>query len=52
MLSGLVSGAFAAGGAWAVIRFELAAMRHQINAAHRRLDRINAPPAGGDVLPG
>lgn len=35
----------------AVIRLELRHMREAINAAHRRLDKINAPPAGGDVLP-
>lgn len=50
-MSGLVAGAFAAGGAWMAIRGQLAAMRHQINAAHRRLDLIKAPPAGVDVLP-
>lgn len=35
----------------AVVKNQLQAMRHQINAAHKRLDLHGAPPSGADVLP-
>ena len=40
-----------AGSGKRAIRLELRAMRHAINAAHKRLNLIQAPHADGDVLP-
>lgn len=36
---------------WGVVRSQLRLMRHAINAAHKRLDLIDAPAAGGDAVP-
>lgn len=43
-----VAGAFV--GSWAALGTRLRQMRLAINAAHRRLDKINAPPADLDAL--
>lgn len=51
VLIALVTAAASFIGSWAAMRVQLRTMRHQINAAHRRLDKINAPAAGMDAIP-
>lgn len=36
---------------WGVVKSQIQMLRHSINAAHRRLDKINAPAAGGEAIP-
>lgn len=36
---------------WGVMKMQFRLLRHQINAAHRRLDKLGAPPAGMDAIP-
>lgn len=47
----IITAALSFAGSWAAVKVELRSMRHSINAAHRRLDRMNAPAAGVDALP-
>ena len=49
LLAAIVNGAAVWG--WYILRQELGYMRRAINAAHRRLDMVQAPPAGGNWLP-
>ena len=42
LLPAIVSGAVT----WGIIKTELRYLRRDVNAAHRRLDKINAPAAG------
>jgi hypothetical protein len=51
LLIAVVSGAGSGLMAWAALRMELRYMKRDINAAHKRLDKINAPPTWVD-LPG
>lgn len=45
VLQAILTGALAGVGAWAAVRIELRYMKRAIEAAHWRLDKINAPPA-------
>ena len=49
LLIALVTGAGSGLMAWGALRLELRYMKREINAAHRRLDKINAPPAWVDL---
>jgi hypothetical protein len=51
LMQAVLTGGIAAVGAWGAVRVTLAHMRRAINAAHRRLDIIGAPPADLPVLP-
>lgn len=45
MLEALFAGATAGLVAWGTVRVELYFIKRAIEAAHERLDKINAPPA-------
>ncbi len=47
----IVTAAANAAVTWGVIRTELKVIRAAVNAAHARLDKINAPAAGGAAVP-
>lgn len=47
VMNGLITGLIT----WGVLKSEMRYWRRAINAAHARLDKMGAPPAGGDWLP-
>jgi hypothetical protein len=49
LLIALVTGAGSGLMAWAALRVDLRYVKREVNAAHRRLDKINAPPAWVDL---